>query len=87
MKISGGSTSNDISSNPRYVGYVLWRGLLEEENLPDDLKKYFMDGSLHLIHAKRAQLVAYAVPGLAGSTEVGKRRLNWGWYPIHDILC
>jgi 2-polyprenyl-6-methoxyphenol hydroxylase-like FAD-dependent oxidoreductase len=65
--------------HPTYAGYVAWRGLVEEQDLParaaDVLRDRFafQQGDTHLI-------LVYLVPGENGATEVGKRRWNWVWY-------
>lgn len=67
-------------SGVRYVGYFLWRGLLEEENVSKELQEYFfLSKELHLFHIPNAQFVVYPVPGKNGNITPGKRRLNWGW--------
>jgi 2-polyprenyl-6-methoxyphenol hydroxylase-like FAD-dependent oxidoreductase len=71
-------------SQPSYAGYVAWRGLVEENDLPayaaDVLRDRFtfQQGEAHLI-------LVYLVPGEDGATELGKRRWNWVWYrPLSD---
>lgn len=64
---------------PAYAGYVAWRGLVEEPNLPlqaaDTLRNRFtfQQGEAH-------SALAYLIPGEHDSTEVGERRWNWVWY-------
>jgi 2-polyprenyl-6-methoxyphenol hydroxylase-like FAD-dependent oxidoreductase len=64
---------------PTYAGYIAWRGLVEENDLPAgaaDLLRdrfTFQQGDSHLI-------LVYLVPGEEGATEPGKRRWNWVWY-------
>lgn len=66
-------------TQPSYAGYIAWRGLVEENDLPADAANVlrdrftFQQGEEHLI-------LAYLVPGEDGTTEVGKRRWNWVWY-------
>lgn len=66
-------------SQPSYAGYVAWRGLVEENDLPVEAANVlrdrftFQQGEAHLI-------LVYLVPGEDGATEVGKRRWNWVWY-------
>lgn len=71
-------------SRPSYAGYIAWRGLVEENDLPVDAANVlrdrftFQQGEAHLI-------LVYLVPGDDGTTEVGKRRWNWVWYrPMSD---
>ncbi|NPT40239.1 hypothetical protein GNZ12_02660 [Paraburkholderia sp. 1N] len=66
-------------SQPSYAGYVAWRGLVEENDLPVDVANVlrdrftFQQGEAHLI-------LVYLVPGEDGATEGGRRRWNWVWY-------
>ncbi|WP_429319329.1 FAD binding domain-containing protein [Paraburkholderia sp. GAS448] len=71
-------------SQPSYAGYIAWRGLVEENDLPAEAADVlrdrftFQQGEAHLI-------LVYLVPGENGATEVGKRRWNWVWYrPMSD---
>jgi 2-polyprenyl-6-methoxyphenol hydroxylase-like FAD-dependent oxidoreductase len=71
-------------SQPSYAGYIAWRGLVEENDLPAEAADVlrdrftFQQGEAHLI-------LVYLVPGENGATEIGKRRWNWVWYrPMSD---
>jgi hypothetical protein len=35
-------------------------------------------------HAKATQILAYTIPGEAGSLEKGRRLVNWVWYCNYD---
>jgi 2-polyprenyl-6-methoxyphenol hydroxylase-like FAD-dependent oxidoreductase len=60
-----------------YAGYILWRGLIDESNVPDIgpfenvIATAVYDGG---------HVVFYIVPGRNGELEKGKRRLNWAMY-------
>ncbi|WP_341319526.1 FAD binding domain-containing protein [Paraburkholderia sp. IMGN_8] len=64
---------------PAYAGYVAWRGLVDEPDLPlraaDTLRDRFtfQQGEAH-------SALAYLIPGEGDSTVVGERRWNWVWY-------
>ncbi|MFM0619280.1 FAD binding domain-containing protein [Paraburkholderia nemoris] len=64
---------------PAYAGYVAWRGLVAEPDLPlraaDTLRDRFtfQQGRDH-------SALAYLIPGEDDSTVVGERRWNWVWY-------
>jgi 2-polyprenyl-6-methoxyphenol hydroxylase-like FAD-dependent oxidoreductase len=64
---------------PNYAGYVAWRGLVPEAQLPAAAAEVlggtfaFQQGPGHL-------MLEYMVPGEDGSTEQGARRWNWVWY-------
>ncbi|KAG8153799.1 FAD binding domain-containing protein [Burkholderia catarinensis] len=74
-------------THPAYAGYVAWRGLVDEQDLPDQVLRVlrnrftFQQGDAHLF-------LTYLVPGRDGTVEPGKRRVNWVWYRrlSHDKL-
>jgi 2-polyprenyl-6-methoxyphenol hydroxylase-like FAD-dependent oxidoreductase len=62
----------------RYSGYMLWRGLVAEPDIPGGLGGHGRDLEIH--RAPGAQLVIYCVPGIDGRTEPGRRRVSYAWY-------
>ena len=62
-----------------YRGYVLWRGVLEENDLADSGP---LEDALYRIHYKGlpGNAVFYFVPGSSGSTVHGERWVNWACY-------
>lgn len=66
-------------ARPAYAGYVAWRGLVDERELPDAVLRVlrerftFQQGDAHLF-------LTYLVPGRDGAVEPGERRVNWVWY-------
>ncbi|EDT38373.1 FAD binding domain-containing protein [Burkholderia ambifaria] len=66
-------------TQPTYAGYVAWRGLVDEHDLPDQVLRVlrnrftFQQGDAHLF-------LTYLVPGRDGTVEPGKRHVNWVWY-------
>lgn len=62
-----------------YAGYVAWRGLEAEEDLPQHLVSK-LSGCFTSYHADGMQFLCYLVPGADGSIAPGKRRVNWVWY-------
>ena len=64
---------------PRYAGYVAWRGLVPESQVSAPVAErlgdafVFQQGDDHL-------LLEYLVPGEDGSLAEGRRRRNWVWY-------
>jgi 2-polyprenyl-6-methoxyphenol hydroxylase-like FAD-dependent oxidoreductase len=67
----------DPAAQPRYCGYLLWRGMVAADALDDEVRATFLDGYLHLRPAPGHHFVCYEVPA---ATAHGPRRLNWGWY-------
>ncbi|MGZ2385377.1 2-polyprenyl-6-methoxyphenol hydroxylase-like FAD-dependent oxidoreductase [Rhizobium brockwellii] len=70
----------------RYSGYVAWRGLIPEANLPaaatlllDRFTFYVRPGD---------HMLGYLVPGPKGEMNSGSRRYNWVWYrkmPLNEL--
>jgi 2-polyprenyl-6-methoxyphenol hydroxylase-like FAD-dependent oxidoreductase len=67
------------AAHPQYTGYVAWRGLEAEDELPGDITGELTD-RFTLYSANGIQFLCYLVPGPAGETSPGRRRVNWVWY-------
>ena len=63
----------------QYVGYVTWRGLIPEDQLPLAARRTLLE-RFTFYNGPRAHMLGYLVPGPAGETARGKRRYNWVWY-------
>jgi 2-polyprenyl-6-methoxyphenol hydroxylase-like FAD-dependent oxidoreductase len=74
------ATVNPGNPDAAYAGFVLWRALIAEETLPAQLRHADWLGSGIGNVAAAARLVAYYVPGIDGSTDVGKRQITIAWY-------
>ncbi len=61
-----------------YAGYMLWRGLVPEAEVPGGLDGHGRNLEMH--GAPGAQLVVYGVPGADGRTDPGHRRVSFAWY-------
>ncbi|MEW6582182.1 MAG: FAD-dependent oxidoreductase [Actinomycetota bacterium] len=66
-------------AEPRYLGYVLWRGVLEEGALDDAAP---LEDALFRMSYKGipGTAVCYFVPGRGGGTATGERWVNWACY-------
>ena len=64
----------------RYAGVLLWRTLVQEQALPDGVARPRAGEPSREVYAGPYRLVTYLVPGTAGQTAVGHRRLNLVWY-------
>ena len=62
----------------RYAGYVAWRGLVPERDLPDRAAA-LVDAITYYVYANSHVLV-YPIPGLDGSVVPGDRLVNFVWY-------
>lgn len=71
----------------QYAGYVAWRGIIHERDLPTDLAER-LEEALVIYHGPDFQILTYPVPGPGGETEKGERRINLVWYenvPTEDL--
>jgi 2-polyprenyl-6-methoxyphenol hydroxylase-like FAD-dependent oxidoreductase len=64
---------------PRYAGYVAWRGLMPETELPEALRDR-LDHTFVFQQGEQHMFLTYPVPGTDGATGLGERRWNWVWY-------
>lgn len=64
---------------PRYAGYVAWRGVVHERDACDALLATFGD-HFTFQQMRHSHILCYLIPGEHGETEPGLRRLNWVWY-------
>lgn len=77
-----GSTTRQLltgQDEPRYAGYVAFRGLLPERSLPGPLHD-LLDNRFTLFAVPGMQMLCYLVPGADGERTEGLRRVNWVWY-------
>lgn len=64
---------------PEYAGYVVWRALAAEADLPPDvLGSTFPHFGLYLPHG--TQIVGYPIAGPGNDLRPGHRRYNFVWY-------
>ena len=64
----------------RYAGVLLWRTLVDERDMPPGVLLPGPREPAREVYAGPYRLVTYPVPGPAGETAVGERRLNMVWY-------
>lgn len=64
---------------PSYAGYVAWRGMVPESELPDELPNRLGDAITYYVYAN-SHILVYPIPGVDGSTEPGERLVNFVWY-------
>ena len=62
-----------------YAGYVAWRGLFPESELPAAAGDVLLD-QFAFFEMPRSHILGYLVAGPDGETTIGKRRYNWVWY-------
>lgn len=68
---------------PQYAGYVAYRGLIEEAELPAEAAEIFTERFV-FYDFPNSHILAYVIPGENESLVSGKRRFNWVWYVNYD---
>ncbi len=62
-----------------YAGYVAWRGMVPESDLPADVAASLTDAITYYVYAN-SHILVYPIPGLDGSVKPGERLINFVWY-------
>lgn len=70
---------------PRYAGYVAWRGLLAENDMPP-VARDTLAGDFCFANNRQSHILGYLVPGANNDTRPGHRIYNWVWYRVVDKL-
>lgn len=68
-----------LSAANVYAGYVGWRGLVPERDLPSFAANELLERFAYF-RMPHSHVIGFLVPGPNGETEVGHRRYNWVWY-------
>ena len=71
---------------PKYVGYVAWRGLVDEAELSADTRESLFDWFGFSLPAGE-QMLGYPVAGTDETVAPGKRRFNFVWYRPAEAAC
>lgn len=66
-------------SATRYAGYVAWRGMVPEADLPATIADRLGDAITYHVFAN-SHILVYPIPDQAGSVEPGHRLINFVWY-------
>lgn len=66
-------------AEPQYAGYIAWRGLIPEADIPIDLHREIFDHNL-VCYPDGEAMTAYAVPGPNNDVRPGHRAYNFVWY-------
>jgi 2-polyprenyl-6-methoxyphenol hydroxylase-like FAD-dependent oxidoreductase len=71
---------------PRYAGYVAWRGMVPEADIPERLRNEIFDHQI-LCMPEGQNIVAYPVPGPDNDVRPGHRAYNIVWYsPVDEAV-
>ncbi len=73
----------DSKVQRKYAGYVAWRGTVPETHVSQAATDVFVE-KFPFFHTEGIQILAYTIPGHNGTTEPGKRLLNWVWYANYE---
>jgi 2,6-dihydroxypyridine 3-monooxygenase len=68
-----------LGIQPKYAGYVTWRGLAPQGSLPDGTWNFF-DGHFTYGLLEDSHLIAYPIPTVSDGLEVLGRSINFQWY-------
>lgn len=67
------------AAEARYAGYVAWRGVADESDIPRDVHAALFEKYTFCLPAGEMML-AYPVPGRDNETRAGRRGYNFVWY-------
>lgn len=68
---------------PTYAGYVGWRGVIEENAVPQVARGELFESYAFFL-PPRDMMLSYLQPGADDDLRPGRRRMNWLWYhPVH----
>ncbi len=70
-------------AQPIYAGYVAWRAVLDERQVPPDIHREIFELYTFCL-PEGEQLLGYPVPGRDNDTAVGRRGYNIVWYRPTD---
>jgi 2-polyprenyl-6-methoxyphenol hydroxylase-like FAD-dependent oxidoreductase len=70
-------------AQPIYAGYVAWRAVLAEAQVPDDIRREIFELYTFCL-PEGEQLLGYPVPGRDNDTAAGRRGYNIVWYRLTD---
>jgi 2-polyprenyl-6-methoxyphenol hydroxylase-like FAD-dependent oxidoreductase len=71
------------SMRPTYAGYLAWRGLIPEDEMPPAARES-LHGDFGFSNNKGSHILGYLVPGEHSDVHPGHRLYNWVWYRVAD---
>jgi 2-polyprenyl-6-methoxyphenol hydroxylase-like FAD-dependent oxidoreductase len=69
---------------PAYAGYVVWRGLVHEADLPVAARDQVFDHFGFHLPAGDGEVIGYPIAGPGNDLRPGHRRYNFVWYRVAD---
>lgn len=70
-------------ATPTYAGYLAWRGLVPETEMPA-VARDGLHGDFGFANNTGSHILGYLVPGDGNDTRDGNRYYNWVWYRVAD---
>lgn len=71
-------------AQPRYAGYVAWRGLVDEQSFPPEVHRELFERYTFCL-PEGEMMLSYPVPGRDNDTRPGHRGYNHIWYRPTDL--
>jgi 2-polyprenyl-6-methoxyphenol hydroxylase-like FAD-dependent oxidoreductase len=68
---------------PTYAGYLAWRGLVPEDEVPPAARE-ILHGDFGFANNDGSHILGYLVPGEHNDVRPGHRLYNWVWYRVAD---
>ncbi|MEB7538553.1 FAD-dependent monooxygenase [Pantoea anthophila] len=69
------------SEQPQYAGYIAWRGLVPESEMPAQAL-HDLHGNFSFASNDGSHILGYLVPGPDNDLRPGHRLYNWVWYRV-----
>ena len=69
---------------PQYAGYVVWRALAHERDLPSDVHNAIFP-NFAFFTPSQSQIIGYPIAGPNNDLSEGNRRYNFVWYASPDL--
>lgn len=70
-------------AEPSYAGYLAWRGLVPEDEMPL-VSRQGLHGDFGFANHQGSHILGYLVPGDGNNANEGQRLYNWVWYRVAD---
>ncbi|CAB3929406.1 FAD binding domain-containing protein [Achromobacter insolitus] len=68
---------------PTYAGYLAWRGLVHENDMPS-IARDALHGDFGFANNTGSHILGYLVPGDNNDVRPGHRLYNWVWYRVEN---
>lgn len=72
---------------PAYAGYVVWRGLVDESDLPSWVRDEVFEHFGFFLPDGDGEVIGYPIAGAGNDTRPGHRRYNFVWYRVVEAAA